>query len=77
MKPAEEARTHADELHDIATMLLEHGESAHIRDLAADALRDIADQVREWRASAGPTGHYGALPPGVVVLREWKRRAGR
>lgn len=73
-----EPRCHADELHDIADMLQRHGERGCIRDLACDALRDIADQVRAWQASAAPVGHYGALPPDVVILREWaQRRAGR
>lgn len=73
-----EPRTHADELADIADMLTKHGERGCVRDIACDAIRDIADQVRAWQASAGPTGHHGVLPPEVAVLSEWaKRRAGR
>jgi hypothetical protein len=68
-------RTHADELRDIATMLIKHGDRGNIRDLAVEALRDLAEQIAEWRASSGPIGHYGTLPPEVTVLRDWRRKA--
>jgi hypothetical protein len=76
MQPDPAPRTHAEELHGIADMLVKHGDRGHIRDLAVEALRDLAQQIAEWRASSGPVGHYGALPPDVAVLRDWRRKRG-
>ena len=72
---AGEPRCHADELMDVARMLRKHGHNCASRDYAISVIEDIADQVRAWARHTA--AHHGALPPDVVSLHQWKRRAKR